>query len=507
MPKRLLIFLILAFSAFSLSIFTRPILAQDAIQCTPGDVNLNRNLKFVNPASNNIYLGSGKLNFSSGNDGLYATNDSGNLLLKSPANILFQTNSDFLFKNSDGTQTLAGIYSSGAPAAADNSRFLIVNGKIEGWQVNGLNQICVQGKCLTDWPTSCDSDQKLTASGSTFSCSDDTDTDTRCDASGTCSQLCIGTSCYNSWATAVQGGMGGTGTGVSKIIAGTGITISPASGEGDVTVSADGGGGGGIQTTTQLNDNISVFPYIYTYVGAKKPLFLIASIISYGGGNNRGLVDAQWLDSSNGIIRDWTSISGTNVSAGNDGGSGMSDQELATIPFYEGVTQIAFRRTGNTVIVNLIALVEGGAGAINSSSAPCASGFTRVGNECRISFGQEPLVQQITLCNSGDPSINNWATLDVPPLNGTNAVFAIVRSLCGENIMYIRESGSGIVTRDTTNELCYANNNITDWNRYTTGLRYIKLDGNKDFDWYNIGTDCGNNTMNAAIYLAGYVEN
>ena len=241
MPKRLLIFLIsafflasLSFSVFvlSFSLTSAPAFAQDAIQCTPGDVNLNRNLKF--PANNNIYLGTGKLNFSSGNDNIYATNDSGNLLLKSPANILFQTNSDFLFKNSDGTQTLAGIYSSGAPAAADNSRFLIVNGKIEGWQVNGLNQICVQGKCLTDWPTSCVGTQKLTASGSTFSCS--SDADTRCDTSGTCNQLCIGASCYNSWLSAFQSTSGGTGAGVSKIIAGPGISVS-GTGEGDVTVS------------------------------------------------------------------------------------------------------------------------------------------------------------------------------------------------------------------------------------------------------------------------------
>src|SRR3989344_6998029 len=93
----------LTFSLFVLSFSLA--FAQDAIQCTPGDVNLSRNLKFVNPANNNIYLGTGKLNFSSGNDNIYATNDAGNLLLKSPANILFQTNSDFLFKNSDGTQT------------------------------------------------------------------------------------------------------------------------------------------------------------------------------------------------------------------------------------------------------------------------------------------------------------------------------------------------------------------------------------------------------------------
>jgi len=220
--RRFIFFASLSFSLFvlSFSLASAPASAQDAIQCTPGDVNLSRNLKFVNPASNNIYLGTGKLNFSANDANLYATNDSGNLLLKSPANILFQSNNDFLFKNSDGTQTLAGIYSSGAPAAADNSRFLIVNGKIEGWQVNGLNQICVQGKCLTDWPTSCGGTQKLIASGSKFSCSDDLDTDTRCDASSSnCIQLCIGTDCYDSWASAVQGGSGVSGSGETNQVA------------------------------------------------------------------------------------------------------------------------------------------------------------------------------------------------------------------------------------------------------------------------------------------------
>src|SRR3989338_9580111 len=202
MPKRLLIFLILAFSAFSLSIFTRPILAQDAIQCTPGDVNLNRNLKF--PTNNNIYLGTGKLNFSSTDANLYATNDSGNLLLHNAnANILIQSNNILFSDDIAGNNRLAGIYANaaGAGAAQNNNHGLVVDGKIEGWQVNGLNQICVQGKCLTDWPTSCVGTQKLTASGSTFSCS--SDADTRCDTSGTCNQLCIGASCYNSWATAV----------------------------------------------------------------------------------------------------------------------------------------------------------------------------------------------------------------------------------------------------------------------------------------------------------------
>ncbi|TAN57918.1 hypothetical protein EPN15_02655, partial [Patescibacteria group bacterium] len=77
MKNRRFIFL----ASLSLSLFVLSFslaLAQDAIQCTPNDVKLVRNLRF--PANNNIYLGTGKLNFSSTDAGLYATNDSGNLL-------------------------------------------------------------------------------------------------------------------------------------------------------------------------------------------------------------------------------------------------------------------------------------------------------------------------------------------------------------------------------------------------------------------------------------------
>ena len=54
-----------------------------------------------------------------------------------------------------------------------------------------------------------------------------------------CDQL--GNNCY----TTTEMGGGGTGGGVSQIIAGTGITVSPTGGTGDVTVSSTGGGGGG----------------------------------------------------------------------------------------------------------------------------------------------------------------------------------------------------------------------------------------------------------------------
>src|SRR3989344_2442333 len=98
----------LSFSLFVLSFSLAS--AQDAIQCTPGDVNLNRNLKFVNPANNNIYLGTGKLNFSSTDANLYATNNGGLLLHNANANILIQSNNILFSDDIAGANRLAGIY-------------------------------------------------------------------------------------------------------------------------------------------------------------------------------------------------------------------------------------------------------------------------------------------------------------------------------------------------------------------------------------------------------------
>jgi len=96
--------------------------------------------------------------------------------------------------------------------------------------VNGTinaTRICIGNICQTIWPL---------GGGA----------DTRCDISGTCAQLCIGTDCRTVWPS----GTGGAG-GVSKIIAGSGITINPATGIGDVTISATGTGtGGGLPTCT-----------------------------------------------------------------------------------------------------------------------------------------------------------------------------------------------------------------------------------------------------------------
>jgi len=335
------IFSIIIFSTFAVvfGFFIAPALAQDAIQCTPGDVNLNRNLKFVNLASNNIYLGTGKLNFSSTDANLYATNNGGLLLHNANANILIQSNNILFSDDIAGANRLAGIYSAdpgSSKKAKSNDRYFIVDGKIEGWKVNALGNLpngglCVQGKCLTDWPTSCGGTQKLTAVGTPsdgiFSCSNDIDT--RCDVLGNCAnvitagsvtanslipaqsgdvagkRLCIQGDCISDWGEVMSSFTGGsinmssnsltfgdqtnlvmengavfrickdvngdgnhdlasnpftgpvsnddysdpnecsTGQGVSKIIAGSGITISstpttgnPGSGIGDVTIDA-----------------------------------------------------------------------------------------------------------------------------------------------------------------------------------------------------------------------------------------------------------------------------
>ena len=195
--RRFIFFASLSFSLFALSFSLAS--AQDAIQCTPGDVNLNRNLKFVNPASNNIYLGTGKLNFSSTDANLYATNNGGLLLHNANANILIQSNNILFSDDIAGANRLAGIYSAdpgSSKKAKSNDRYFIVDGKIEGWKVNALGNLpngglCVQGKCLTDWPTSCGGTQKLTAVGTPsdgiFSCSNDIDT--RCDVLGNCANV------------------------------------------------------------------------------------------------------------------------------------------------------------------------------------------------------------------------------------------------------------------------------------------------------------------------------
>src|SRR3989344_1000491 len=156
-----LIFSIIIFSSFVVFGFlTAPALAQDAIQCTPADVNLNRNLHFINPdpAKNNIYLGTGKLNFSSDDNNLYATRDDSNMLFYSASASILTKSNTLLLQNASGDR-MAGIYNTnpGIPLqAADDIHYLIVDGKIEGWEVKGLGRLCVGAPCITSWSQICD---------------------------------------------------------------------------------------------------------------------------------------------------------------------------------------------------------------------------------------------------------------------------------------------------------------------------------------------------------------
>lgn len=292
---------------FNFVLLTSNALAQDAIQCTPGDINLNRNLKFVN--NNNIYLGTGKLNFSGGNDGLYAANDGGNLLLKSPMAISLQSGGDFKFQNSSGN-SFAQFFTGSTPTLTGAGN-LLVNGKIEGLGDVQGNKVCVTGggtQCVSSWSgvniaahgeSRCDG----VNSGALGACANVVATNDVTAAGGNVvagsnvtagakvigGQLCVpdGSKCISSWADVLQSSSGGeitianssliignggaiknsgifevcdasgvdcfgTGRGVSKIIAGPGITITstpadgnPGAGEGDVTISATGAAGNG----------------------------------------------------------------------------------------------------------------------------------------------------------------------------------------------------------------------------------------------------------------------
>lgn len=308
------LFLILNFALWTFN-FT-PALAQDAIQCKPptdpsSGVNLNNNLRLVNTTENlnDIYLGTGEIYLGSDfTNTPYITKSGSSLSLQGiSADLFLRTNKNVLFQTDDGTQTLAGIYAGGAPPAVDDSRFLIVNGKIEGWEVKGLDKLCVGAPCISSWSQICDpgspagkcnavetsnnikSGADLSANGNIYTGNgniytnagniyttngkinaDNNDIDGK--------RLCIGGVCYDSWATAVHGGLNttytGTGTGVFKIIPGSGISISPASGEGDVIISAVGSGvskiiqGAGITVSPASGDgNVTISATAPTCLG------------------------------------------------------------------------------------------------------------------------------------------------------------------------------------------------------------------------------------------------
>ena len=316
MPKRLLIFLIsalflasLSFSLFALSFSLAS--AQDAIQCTPGDVNLNRNLRF--PDSDNIYLYGGKLNFSANDANLYAANEGGLLFRNDSAQIINRSNT---IEFQDSTGANFAQFFTGATPALPGTGNLLVNGKIEGLGGIQGSQTCVTGsspQCISLWndvntatygELRCDGVLGTCAnvvatndvSGATMTASGNITSGGNISAATgdiTGRQLCIqGSTCIDSWDDVMSAGGGGsismttnlltigngaslrmdpgstfqicnedtadtdgdgdtteiicsTGQGVSKIIAGSGITISstpstgnPAEGIGDVMISA-----------------------------------------------------------------------------------------------------------------------------------------------------------------------------------------------------------------------------------------------------------------------------
>jgi len=59
------------------------------------------------------------------------------------------------------------------------------------------------------------------------------------------------------WAVAGSTGPGG---GVTQLVAGSGITLNPSTGEGVVTISASGGGGGGVTSVTASGAGITASP-------------------------------------------------------------------------------------------------------------------------------------------------------------------------------------------------------------------------------------------------------
>ena len=74
--------------------------------------------------------------------------------------------------------------------------------------------VCIGTDCKTAWPSgsgaslpTCATGQVLKWSGSAWACGTDVDTDidTRCDVSGRCSQVCIGSSCKTAWPVNLAG--------------------------------------------------------------------------------------------------------------------------------------------------------------------------------------------------------------------------------------------------------------------------------------------------------------
>lgn len=140
----------------------------------------------------------------------------------------------------------------------------------------------------------------------------------------------------------------------------------------------------------------------------------------------------------------------------------------------------------------------------------CVGGFIRVGTWCmgRGVNGDEGkiLIKSVTSSGSLDYASGGWTILDIPPLNGTNAKFAILRAGCSEASIYLRRVGSTLnegVSMSSATLACSAGNNSYDWESFRD-LFIIELDNNKDIEWNLDANDPP--TMMANLYLIGYID-
>ncbi len=94
----------------------------------------------------------------------------------------------------------------------------------------------------------------------------------------------------NDWIA--NGGGGGGGGGVNKIIAGSGISVSPGTGLGNVTVSATGGGAGVARAAatnnagnTTITPTASIQKYVLTLTGAARTSIIILDTAGRSAGD------------------------------------------------------------------------------------------------------------------------------------------------------------------------------------------------------------------------------
>ncbi len=150
----------------------------------------------------------------------------------------------------------------------------------------------------------CSAGQTVKFNGSAWACAADidTNTDTRCDVPGACAQLCVGTACTNRI------------RGIPHVMSISGNFAN--------------GSSYSVPSVTGVATSLTV------------------AIRTFGGDNCAGNVQARWRDAGGAVLRDYTLISGSNVQSGTDGGSGMSDRELATIPLFDGTATVDFQSSG-----------------------------------------------------------------------------------------------------------------------------------------------------------------